>query len=99
MKKEIFANDIKVTLDSECDSRISIEKNFPNEGKIIEMHYLDDIEFNANLLNERLNSSIIKSEFRITMEDKIYFSLNRLIGNNDMFIIGSDDVKEKSLKY
>lgn len=103
MKKKIINKDSQVHVSitkGYCTDVINIEKCFLNNNKFdkcIKMIIYDDIIFRAFKMN--IPDDVNELEYEITIEDKIYFALNRLLGVDNELYIDDDDTKEELKNY
>lgn len=81
---------------------ITIEKGYFKDNKLEKIIYFsiwDDICFNAWINNLESIDDLTELEFEITIEDQIYFALNRLLGIEDEFYIDDDHTLEHLKNY
>ena len=83
-------------------SNISIEKAYLKDDsldKTITLLKTDDMKFTAYKQDLADYSDLVELEYEVTMEDKIYFALNRLLGNNDEMFIDDDFTRDEYRNY
>ncbi|MGM9834944.1 MAG: hypothetical protein ACI31M_04125 [Bacilli bacterium] len=105
MKKQINNKDsiIMVSVNNGyCTDVINIEKGYLQDGeldKTIKLSIWDDISFSTYKKDIDLYTDIKELEYEITIEDRIYFALNRLLGIDEELYIDDDDTKEAFKNY
>ena len=83
-------------------SNISIEKAYLKDDsldKTITLLKTDDMKFTAYKQDLADYSDLVELEYEVTIEDKIYFALNRLLGNNDEMFIDDDFTRDEYRNY
>lgn len=105
MKKDIIVNENHITIyinSGYATDTISIVKAYFKDGKIdktITFTIWDDISFRAYDFDNNHMSRSNQIDFDISIDDKFYFALNRLLGDDDSLLIDDDDTKEKFVNY
>lgn len=105
MKGKIINVDSQIDVsisDGYCTNVISINKAYKKNDsfdKSIRMIITDDITFRAFKMNIPLFSKITELKYEISIEDKIFFALNRLLGVEQELYIDDDNTKEEFRNY
>jgi hypothetical protein len=107
IQKTIDSNDNKIHISDQNEYSIEIidiEKAFFKDkilDKKLTFYIYDDVIFKGYLFGNDvpLFSDITCINFEITIEDKIYFALNRLLGTKQSFIIDDDETTEELKNY
>ncbi len=82
-----------------CTKIISIDKIFTKQLKDITLMVWDDFSFKGYFSHKNIYSKINTLTFSFSLEDKIYFALNRLLGQDDYLLIDDDNTKDNLVNY
>lgn len=88
--------------DGYCSKYMHIEKAYFNFNKLekkVKLSIWDDMNFSVWINDDSLYSNITSITCDITIEDKIYFALNRMLGKDNILIIDDDDTREILKNY
>lgn len=89
----------KIIINSEISGSVQIKKIYTKDGNIrktINFSISEDILFKASQIG---NTNKEYLEFEFTIEDPLYFILNRLLANENFITIDDDDTKETKRRY
>ena len=91
-----------LTEEGYCSDNVHITKaifNGKELEKTITFSIWDDMLFSADIISAELYSSLTELSFEIDIDDQIYFSLNRMLGVNNIFIIDDDNTRKILQNY
>lgn len=91
-----------LTEEGYCSDNVHITKAILNGKeleKTITFSIWDDMLFSADIISAELYSSLTELSFEIDIDDQIYFSLNRMLGVNNIFIIDDDNTRKILQNY